>query len=73
MCLGVPGIVVELSGDGRWAVTESFGVRRKVGLQLLENVEPGDYIMVHAGYAIEKVDLAEARERIKIWEELLKE
>ena len=72
MCLGAPGKVIELFGDGSWVVTESFGVRRKVGTQLLEKVELGDYIMVHAGYAIEKIDLLEARERIKLWEEFLK-
>ncbi|MHB1043244.1 MAG: HypC/HybG/HupF family hydrogenase formation chaperone [Eubacteriales bacterium] len=71
MCLGVPALVVEVLPGGLWAVIDSFGLRRKVGTHLVGEVVPGDYLMVHAGYAVEKLDLAEAEERIKIWEELL--
>lgn len=71
MCLGVPGMVVERLPDRQWVIIETFGIRRKVGVHLVGEVDPGDYLMVHAGYAIEKLDLAEAEERIKIWEEIL--
>lgn len=71
MCLGIPGLVVELLPDGQWAVIETFGIRRKVGIQLVKEVVPGDYLMVHAGYAIERLDLEEAGERLKLWEEFL--
>lgn len=71
MCLGVPALVVKVLPGGQWAIIDSFGLRRKVGTHLVGEVIPGDYLMVHAGYAIEKLDLAEAEARIKIWEELL--
>lgn len=71
MCIGVPGKVVEILGQPGWALVETSGIRRNVGMHLLEGVRPGDYVMVHAGYAIEIIDPEEARERIKIWEELL--
>lgn len=71
MCLGVPGKVVEIMDKQPWAVVDTMGLVRKVGLHLLESVRPGDYVMVHAGYAIEIVDLEEALERIKIWKEFL--
>lgn len=71
MCLGVPGMVVEVLPDRQWAIIETFGLKRKIGTHLVGEVDPGDYLVVHAGYAIEKLDLAEAEERIRIWEELL--
>lgn len=70
MCLAIPCQVVEVP-EKQWAVIESGGIRRKVGVHLIEDVKPGDYLMVHAGFAVEKLDLAEAEARIKIWEELL--
>lgn len=71
LCLGVPCRVVEVCPGDCWAVVENFGVRCRVGVHLVGEVGLGDYLMVHAGYAIEKLDLAEARERLRLWEELL--
>ena len=71
MCLGVPGKVVEVMKNQPWAVVEALGVKIKVGIHLLEQVEPGDYLMVHAGFAIEKIELEEAMASIKLWEEML--
>ncbi len=71
MCLAIPGLVVEMQGKD-WAVIEVSGIRRTVGVQLVEGVKTGDYLMVHAGYAVEKLDLIEAEARIELWEELLR-
>jgi len=72
MCLGVPGKVVEVNAAGQMAVIETMGVRRQVGTQLVEEVLPGDYLMVHAGYAIEKINTDLALEMIRLWEDILK-
>jgi hydrogenase expression/formation protein HypC len=71
MCLGVPGLIVEVSPEDHTAVIETFWVRQKINTFLIGEVTLGEYVMVHTGYAIEKIDLEEARERIKLWEELL--
>ncbi|SFG69184.1 hydrogenase expression/formation protein HypC [Desulfotomaculum arcticum] len=71
MCLGIPCLVVEVP-EKQWAIIEAGGIRRKIGLHLVGDVPVGEYVMVHAGYAVEKLDLAEAEERIKLWEELLR-
>ena len=71
MCLAVPGRVVEASPGQSWAVVESFGLRLQVGTQLVGEVKTDEYLMVHAGYAIEKVDLLEAGKQMRILEELL--
>ena len=72
MCLGIPGKVVSVSPGENQAVIESFGIRNKVNIFLVdEEVKTGDYLVVHAGYAIGKVNLQEAQERLKLWEEIL--
>ncbi len=71
MCLGIPGKVVTVSQTENWAVIEIFGVQKKVDIFLVEEkVEFGDYLVVHAGYAIGKVNQKEAQDRLKLWEEI---
>jgi hydrogenase expression/formation protein HypC len=70
MCLGVPGKVVELNAEENWAVIETFGVKNKIYTPLIEEeLILGDYLMVHAGYAIGKIDVEEADRTLKLLEE----
>jgi hydrogenase expression/formation protein HypC len=59
MCLGVPMQVKSISDD--LAVCEIDGVQREASLMMLDDVRLGDYVLIHAGFAIEKVDEEEAR------------
>ena len=68
MCLAIPGKVVSIEGD--IAVIDFGGVQRETNISLVE-VKPGDYVIVHAGFAIQAVDELDAMETIKLWEELL--
>jgi hydrogenase expression/formation protein HypC len=68
MCLAVPAEVVELLEDDL-ALIEIGGVRKEVSLMLVDGVEAGDFVLVHAGFAIEKVDPEEARKTLEILEE----
>ncbi len=70
MCLGIPALVIEVT-DKQWALIEVEGIRRQVGVHLVGEVAPGDYLMVHAGFAVEKLELAEAEARLALWKELL--
>lgn len=70
MCLGVPMRVIEVNQGGT-AMVESFGVRRLVQTRLVGDVNTGEYLMIHAGYAIEKINQDEAWERLRLWEDLL--
>ena len=54
MCLAVPAKIVTI--DKIHALTETMGVRQKVNIQLIDSPVPGDYILVHAGFAIERID-----------------
>jgi hydrogenase expression/formation protein HypC len=69
MCLAVPMEIVELGEDGS-GVAALEGSRTHVDLSLIENPACGDYVIVHAGYAIEKLDREEADERIRMFVEL---
>jgi hydrogenase expression/formation protein HypC len=70
MCWAVPARIVAVEGDlGR---VEVEGTAREVGLQLIEDPRVGDYVLVHAGFAIQKVDEEEARKTLEIFEELWK-
>jgi len=68
MCLAVPAEVVELLEDDL-ALIEIGGVRKEVSLMLVDGVGAGDFVLVHAGFAIEKVDPEEARKTLEILEE----
>jgi hydrogenase expression/formation protein HypC len=68
MCLAMPMMVVEIHEGGE-GVAELGGVRRKVSFQLLDGVELGDYVLVHAGFAIARVDEQDARETIDAMDE----
>jgi len=64
MCLGIPMKVVEIEGDN--AVAEAGSVRKGIRLDLIEDVAEGDYVLIHTGYAIEKIDREEALETIDL-------
>jgi hydrogenase expression/formation protein HypC len=71
VCLGVPGKVIELNKAEKWAVIECYGVQNKVFTPLVtDEIALGDYLMVHAGYAIGKIDVEDARETLRLLEEL---
>lgn len=69
MCLGVPMQVVSLLDDT--IVAEIDGVRREASLMMLaEPVTVGDYVIVHAGFAIARIDAAEAQETLQLMREV---
>ena len=71
MCLGVPMRVVER--EGFVARCDAKGIERSVSLFLLqhEQINPGDHVMVHVGYAIQKISEAEARGAWELLDEML--
>jgi len=68
MCLAIPGKVLEVKG--KVAVVDYGGVKRTVKVDLVE-AKAGDYLIVHAGYAIEVMDEKEAKETLRLLEEVL--
>ena len=71
MCLAIPMRIVRI--EGVTAVAETEGVSRKVRLDLLPEVSLGDYVLIHAGLAIAKVDAAYAEETLSLLRKLVDE
>lgn len=69
MCVGLSAKVVKISSGT--AVIDAGGAKREVSAQLLEDLEPGDYVMVHAGVAIAKITDEEDHETDELLEALL--
>ena len=67
MCLAIPSKVVAIADN--MATIDVDGVRRSVSLLLLEDVRIGDYVIVHAGFAINKIDEAAALETLRLLRE----
>jgi len=68
MCLGVPMMIVSKSGDK--AEVKSDRTSREISIALLKNVNIGDYVIVHAGFAIEKLDENRAKATLDILREI---
>jgi hydrogenase expression/formation protein HypC len=65
MCLAIPSKIVEV--DNFRAIVDVYGARREINLMLMpEEVGIGDYVLVHAGFAIQKVEQESAREALKV-------
>lgn len=73
MCLAVPGEVVAISGDDpllRIGKVSFGGVLKEVSLAYVPEVAIGDYVIVHVGFAISKLDPVAARETLSHWQEI---
>jgi hydrogenase expression/formation protein HypC len=68
MCLSIPVRIVSI--DGVMAEVSAGGTLFKAGLHMIENAEVGDYILLHAGFAIRKISEKEADETLKLFEEI---
>jgi hydrogenase expression/formation protein HypC len=68
MCLGIPSKIVSIDGDN--AVVSVGGTEYEASIQLLDNVNVGDYVLVHTGFAIEKISKEEADETLRLIKEL---
>ena len=69
MCLAIPALVVERR-DGDSAVIELDGVRKEISLALVPDTRVGDYVIVHVGYALTRLDPEEARRTLDLFAQL---
>jgi hydrogenase expression/formation protein HypC len=68
MCLGFPARIINIKND--IALVDFNGIKKNIVIIFLDNVKSGDYVMVHAGFAIEKISYEQAKESDKIWREI---
>jgi hydrogenase expression/formation protein HypC len=71
VCLAIPAKIIEIDSDKQHAIVDyGDGTRRKINISLVDT-KIDDYVLVHAGFAIEKLDEKEAQETLKIFKEML--
>jgi hydrogenase expression/formation protein HypC len=63
MCLGIPAKIIKIEGE--FADVQIDGATIRIGLQMTDNVVPGDFVLVHAGYALEKISEKDAFDTIE--------
>ena len=68
MCLAVPLKIISIKG--KMGIGELGGVKRKISLMLLDKVRVGDYVLLHAGFAINKLETKEAEELLQLLREI---
>ena len=71
MCIAAPAQVIEINREDGLLFVDFGGARQPAKLDLLPEAEVGDYVLIHAGYAIEKLSEEAAKESLEAWEELL--
>jgi len=69
MCLGIPAKVIEIE-DANQGKVDYLGTKVKTNFALLDDVKPGDWVIVHAGFAITKLDEEEAQETLEMLREI---
>ncbi|MHA1595357.1 MAG: HypC/HybG/HupF family hydrogenase formation chaperone [Candidatus Baldrarchaeia archaeon] len=69
MCLAIPAKIVKIFGNE--AEADFGGIRRRINITLLDNVKEGDYVIVHAGFAIQKLRKEDAEKTLALWREVL--
>ena len=71
MCLSIPSEVIEIDGNNV-ATVDTMGIKRKVSLDLIaERVNIGDYILIHVGFAMSRIDKENALESLKIYRKMI--
>ena len=65
MCLGIPGRIVELRENPHLATVDILGEKTAINIGMIEEpLVPGDYVLIHVGFAMTKIDAAEARQAV---------
>jgi hydrogenase expression/formation protein HypC len=71
MCLAIPGKIVEIVDvENQIAKVEVGGVRRNINIGMLDDTRVGDYVLIHVGFAMSKIDEHEAKETLRVLQEM---
>lgn len=73
MCLSIPSKVVKIDPETNTATVDTMGVQRTAGLDLMEDgsVQIGDYVLLHIGFVMNKIDEEDALESLRVYQEIL--
>lgn len=72
MCLSIPSQVVEVHPEDSTVTVDTMGVKRQVSTHLMaEALEVGDYVLIHIGFAMNKIDKADVEESLALYQEII--
>ncbi len=73
MCLSIPSKIVKIDKEKNTAIVDTMGVQREAGLDLMEEggVAVGDYVLIHIGFVMNKIDEEDALESLKVYKTIL--
>lgn len=72
MCLSIPSKIKSIDKDLNMCVVDTMGVERNASLDLIDKeVQVGDYVLIHIGFAMNKIDEADALESLKVYQEII--
>ncbi|GGI87021.1 HypC/HybG/HupF family hydrogenase formation chaperone [Shewanella gelidii] len=72
MCLSIPSQVVEVHPEDSTVTVDTMGVKRQVSTHLMaEELEVGDYVLIHIGFAMNKIDKADVEESLALYQEII--
>jgi hydrogenase expression/formation protein HypC len=69
MCLAIPARIIRI--ENNLAIVDMAGVKREADIRMVSNVKVGEYVLIHAGFAIEKIGKKEAEETLKLFREMV--
>lgn len=69
MCLAIPAEVLSISADGDTALVSLDGVKKEISLALVQDVKVGDFVLIHVGYALNKISPEEAQKTLELFAE----
>jgi len=69
MCLALPARVVDIAAGGDQATVEVGGIRKAISLALVEDIRVDDYVLIHVGYALNRISEEEARRTLALFAE----
>ncbi len=70
MCLAIPAKVIKINGEK--AIIDADCVQKEISIMLLPDIKAGDYVLLHSGFAIHKVEAEDAQETLKLIKEIIK-
>lgn len=69
MCLAIPAEVISIDQDNDYAMVSLGGIKKQISLTLVDNVKIGDYLLIHVGYALNKISPDEAQKTLELFAE----
>ena len=70
MCLAIPGKIISINKEGDQAVVNFEGIEKEVNIDLVRTAKAGEYLIVHAGFAIQKLSAKDAKDVLKLSQEM---